>query len=74
MPFTFDPAKRFSENLEEFLTELDSLDEDMAKILRDNIGDLSSIVTGGERHSAARSKFNENVGVALDDLLDGEEE
>lgn len=74
MPFTFDTAKRFNENLESFLTELDSLDEDMARILRANIDDLSSIVTGGERHSAARSKFNENIGFALDDLPDVEGE
>lgn len=66
----FDEAKSFSENCGTFLASLETVDADMAVILRDNWDALVAVVRQGERDSRARSEFNSKVASALDSLLE----
>lgn len=66
----FDEAKSFSDNCGAFLASLETIDADMAAILRDNWDALVAVVRQGERDSKARSEFNSKVASALDSLLE----
>jgi len=65
----FDEAKSFSDNCRTFLASLETIDADMAIILRDNWATLIAVVREGERDSKARGEFNSKVASALDSLL-----
>lgn len=67
--FTFDASKTFDDNFEILLGELESVDKDMAAILRANATTLANVVRDGERDSNARSAFNAEVAKALDALV-----
>jgi hypothetical protein len=67
--FEFDRSKTFDENFQAFLTQLESVDEEMAAILRSNVATLAKVVRDGERDSIARAAFNTEVAKALDALV-----
>jgi hypothetical protein len=67
--FTFDASKSFDDNFEAFLVELESVDKEMAAILRANVRVLAKVVRDGERDSNARAAFNTEVAKALDALV-----
>lgn len=52
-----------------FLSNLESIDTEMATILRDNWDELIAIVQQGERNAKARGEFNTQVAIALDSLV-----
>ena len=66
--FSFDANKSFSENCEAFLTELETVDAEMAVILCDNWDALVTIVREGERDLRLRAQINTTVARALDNL------
>ena len=67
--FTFDASKSFDDNFELFLAELESVDRELAAILRANASALAKVVRDGERDSNARAAFNTEVAKALDALV-----
>jgi hypothetical protein len=67
--FAFDESKLFDDNFDAFLAELDSVDKEMAAILRANTDLLAEVVHNGERHSNARAAFNTEIAKALDALV-----
>ncbi len=67
--FAFDALKPFDDNFESFLTELESIDEAMAAVLRANADLLTEVVHNGERDSNARAAFNVEIAKALDALV-----
>lgn len=67
--FTFDGSKSFDENFEAFLTELESVDKEMAAIPRSNAAALANVVRDGERDANARAAFNTEIAKALDALV-----
>lgn len=67
--FAFDATKSFDDNFEALLVELESVDKEMAAILRANAPALAKVVRDGERDSSARAAFNTEVAKALDTLV-----
>jgi hypothetical protein len=67
--FAFDASKSFDSNFESFLTELASVDKEMAAILRANADALAKVVRNGERVANARAAFNTEIATALDALV-----
>ena len=67
--FEFDATASLETNLEAFLAEMDTVDAEMAVILRANIDTLADVVRNGERNSSSRADFNTEVMQALDALL-----
>lgn len=67
--FRFDDTDSFEANWEKFLVEMQSIDAEMASILRANKGKLAAIVCQGHRNTQARADFNAGVIIALDSLL-----
>ena len=67
--FRFSETASFEVNWEAFLGEMDAVDADMAKILRDNKDKLAAIMHQGHRNAQARAEFNANVMEALDGVL-----
>ena len=67
--FEFDATASLETNLEAFLAEMDTVDAEMAVILRANIDTLADVVRNGERNSRSRADFNTEVMQALDALL-----
>ncbi len=67
--FTFDENDSFADNWKTFLGAMDSVDPEMAVILRANEGKLAAIVREGNRNAQARGSFNAEVLKALDRLL-----
>ena len=67
--FGFGETDSFEENWEAFLAEMESVDADMAGILRANKDKLAAIVRQGHRDAHARADFNAGVMEALDGLL-----
>lgn len=67
--FVFDASKSFGDNFESLLKDLESVDKEMAAILRSNADALASIVRDGERDANARSAFNTEIAKALDALV-----
>lgn len=65
----FDDTKSFAENCIAFLTQIQTIDPEMATILHDNWATFLSIVHQGERDPKARVVFNANVSTALDSLI-----
>ena len=63
----FDSKKSFDDNLEAFLTHMETEDAEMGKILRDNISTLK-LANDDVSRRRARSDFNKSVTAALDDL------
>ena len=72
--FTFDDSKNFEENCTAFLAEMESVDAEMAEILKENWPSLLMIVKHGERDPKARMEFNTSVAEALDALTEPPEE
>ncbi|MCT8999938.1 hypothetical protein [Chelativorans intermedius] len=72
--FRFDDQKSFDENFESYLKALESVDKDMAVVLRANARLLAPILRDGDRDTKARQEFNERVATALDDLLEAKPE
>lgn len=66
--FSFDDSKNFDANWSAFMTELQTVDSDMAAILAANKDRLAAIVRQGERNASARSTLNAAVIAALDGL------
>ena len=66
MAFIFDSNKTFDENLTDFLTHLDGVDPECAKILRAN---LNVLLGDGSQARANRAAFNEAVLKELDALV-----
>lgn len=62
----FDALKSFDDNFDAFLAELNSVDKEMADILRANADLLAEVVHSGERNSNARAAFNTEIAKALD--------
>lgn len=67
--FKFGEADSFEKNWESFLSEMESVDAEMAAILRANKTHLSAIVRQGSRNASARAEFNAKIMHALDDFL-----
>lgn len=67
--FVFDGSKSFDENFEALLTELESVDKEMAAILRSNTATLAKVVHDGERDANARAAFNTEIATGLDALV-----
>lgn len=67
--FGFDENKPFGANFEAFLSHMESVDVELAAILRANAAKLSVIVKNGERNSQARTEFNTIVAAALDKFV-----
>lgn len=67
--FAFDGSKLFDDNFEALLAELESVDKDMASVLRANADLLAEVVHNGERDSNARAAFNTEIAKALDALV-----
>lgn len=65
----FDDSNSFNTNCEEFLTILETVDAEMAGILRDNWDTLLAIVSEGGRNTRTRSEFNTSIATALDALV-----
>ncbi|MCZ7641509.1 MAG: hypothetical protein M5U33_00510 [Pseudorhodoplanes sp.] len=59
----------FEKNWESFFFEMESVDAEMAAILRANKTHLSAIVRQGSRNASARAEFNAKIMHALDDFL-----
>jgi len=72
--FSFDEEKRFVENCADFLESVKEIDPKMAKILEVNWDKLLCVVCDGNHDTKARTKFNEAIAVALDNLLSEETE
>lgn len=68
--FQFDGSKSFDQNFESFLSVLEGIDEEMAKILRADATALAAVVHDGERDSSARAAFNAAVATTLDALVE----
>ena len=66
--FTFN-ENSFADNWKAFLGAMDSVDPEMAAILRANEGKLAAIVREGNRNTQSRATFNAEVLKALDSLL-----
>jgi hypothetical protein len=66
--FRFDDTKNFTENCDDFLATLETVDAEMASILRGNWDILVAVVSEGERDSKARTEFNTAIATALDAL------
>jgi hypothetical protein len=67
--FNFGEKDSFASNWKAFLTAMDTVDAEMAAILRANEGKLAAIVREGSRNAQARADFNLEVMKALDRLL-----
>ena len=67
--FRFGESSSFEINWEAFLVEMESVDADMADILRANKDKLVAIVRQGNRNANGRADFNASVMDALDRLL-----
>jgi hypothetical protein len=67
--FTFNENDSFADNWKAFLGAMDSVNPEMAAILRANEGKLAAIVREGNRNAPARGSFNAEVLKALDSLL-----
>ena len=67
--FRFSESNSFEINWEAFLVEMESVDADMADILRANKDKLVAIVRQGNRNANGRADFNASVMGALDRLL-----
>jgi hypothetical protein len=67
--FTFNENDSFADNWKAFLGAMDSVDLELAAILRTNGGKLAAIVREGNRNASARGSFNAEVLKALDSLL-----
>ena len=67
--FRLDESKSFTENCDSFLKTLQSVDAEMASILRNNWDALVVVVCEGERDAKARGEFNTAVATALDALV-----
>jgi hypothetical protein len=67
--FAFAGSKSFDENFEALLTELESVDKEMAAILRSSTAALAKVVRDGERDAIARAAFNTEIATALDALV-----
>lgn len=67
--FRFDEGKRFAENCEAFLEEINEDNPEMVAILRDNWDTLVAVVREGNRDYNTRSVFNKAVASALDSLV-----
>lgn len=67
--FTFNENDSFADNWKAFLGSMDSVDPEMATILRANEGKLAAIVREGNRNASARGSFNAEVLRTLDSLL-----
>lgn len=67
--FAFDEKLSPRENITRFLAHLDTVDADMAALLRANIGTMIPLPTGSDR-SNRRVEFNRHIIAALDALPD----
>lgn len=67
--FGFSENDSFAVNFQAFLRAMDSVDPEMAAILRANESKLATIVQEGNRNAQARTTFNSEVLKALDRLL-----
>lgn len=67
--FAFDAPRSFDDNFELFLAELESVDKELAAILRANASGLAKVVRDGERDSNTRAAFNTEIAKALDALV-----
>ena len=64
----FDNTKTFEGNCDAFLAMLESIDAEMATILRENWEALVALVYEGGRDQRARRGFNSAIATALDTL------
>lgn len=67
--FRFSETASFETNWNNFVVEMETVDREMAKILRDNKDKLAAIVQQGQRNAHSRADFNASVMEALDKLL-----
>jgi len=67
--FTFGENDSFAENWKAFMSAMDSVDPEMAAILRANEVMLAAIVREGRRNAQVRANFNAVVLKELDRLL-----
>jgi erythromycin esterase-like protein len=67
--FNFGEKDSFATNWKAFLTAMDTVDPEMASILRRNEAKLAAIVQEGSRDAQARADFNSEIIKALDRLL-----
>jgi hypothetical protein len=67
--FALDASKSFDDNFDAFLAELESVDKEMAAILRANSDLLAEVVHNGGRDSNARAAFHTEIAKALDALV-----
>ncbi len=70
--FRFNETNNFADNCEAFLTWIETVDPEMASILRHNWASLIAIVNEGNRDSKARSEFNAAVETMLDAIVSQE--
>jgi hypothetical protein len=66
MPFRFDANKSPRDNVELFLVHLDTVDPDLAPLLRAHISELVPFPADAQARSAARSRANAAIRTALD--------
>lgn len=64
--FGFDDSKSFQDNCAAFLQAVESVDQELAAILKANWDKLEKIVHEGQRDSKSRTQFNDAVAEALD--------
>lgn len=72
MTLEFDAAKSFDDNLIIFLSHLDGIDPQMAKLLREQV-EAVKIVDNDEKRRAARTQINTAINLKLDEVPPAEE-
>lgn len=65
-PFIPDSTRSLEENVMAFWRHLEAADPAFATILRDNLPKLSPLPPSGQGRTAARRRFHEAIGAALD--------